>query len=253
MNTQSGAVIVRADPPAVAHAAAQMFVQWAREAVQKRGCFRVALAGGSTPGALYELLTHAPYRSQAPWAQTEVFWGDERHLPAGHSGRNDTALLPLLAHVGVPASQIHPAPYVPGDPDQAARRYEDVLRLTAQPDGSLLDLTLLGLGHDGHTASLFPGTPAVDETERLTAANYAVYEDRYPERITLTLPAINASAAVLFLVTGASKQAILRRILGPPADPPLPAQRVRPASGRLIWLVDQAAHGLPAPAERHGP
>ncbi len=246
MSTQSGTVIVQADSTAVAHAAAQMFVQWAQEAVHKRGRFRVALAGGSTPQALYELLTLAPYRAQLPWVQLEVFWGDERHLPAGHPGRNDTAVLPLLARSGVPAAQIHPVPFVSGDPDQAARRYEELLRLTASPHAPLLDLALLGLGHDGHTASLFPGTPAVDELERLVVANYAAYEDRHPERVTLTLPALNASTVVLFLVTGASKQAVLRRVFGPPEDPPLPAQRVQPATGQLLWLVDQAALGQPA-------
>lgn len=234
-------LVVLADPEAVAQEAARRFVQWAQATVADRGRFRVALAGGGTPNALYQVLAGESYRSQIPWTQTEVFWGDERHLPAGGPGRNDTAVLPLLAQAGIPAANVHPVPYVPGNPDAAARQYEDVLRRQTQPRSPLLDLTILGLGNDGHTASLFPGTPALDEAARLVVANFAAYEDRHPERVTLTYPAIDASAVVLFLVTGASKQAILQRVLGAAENPPLPAQRVQPRHGRLIWLVDQAA------------
>jgi 6-phosphogluconolactonase len=234
-------LVLLANPKAVAQEAAQRFAQWAQDAVAGRGRFRVALAGGGTPGALYQLLASEPYRSQIPWPQTDVFWGDERHLPAGDPGRNDTAVLPLLALAGIPALNVHPMPYAPGDPDAAARQYEDDLRRQTQPHTPLLDLTILGLGDDGHTASLFPGTPALDEAARLVVANYAAYADRHPERVTLTFPAINASAVVLFLVTGAGKRAMLRRVLGAPEDPLLPAQRVQPRLGRLIWLVDQAA------------
>lgn len=234
---------IAADADSLAREAAALFVDWARAAVAERGRFRVALSGGSTPGALYRLLAAEPLRSQVPWAQTQVYWGDERHLPVGDPGRNDTEVLPLLGLAGVPAANVHPAPYAPGDADAAAREYEALLRSQARRGEPLLDLVLLGLGNDGHTASLFPGTAALYETERLVAPNYAVYEDRHPERLTLTLPAINAAATALFLVAGENKREVLRRALGLREDPPLPAQCVQPAGGRVVWLVDRAAVG----------
>ena len=230
-------------PEALAREAAALFVDCAHAAVAERGRFRVALAGGSTPVALYRLLAAEPSRSQMPWAQTQVYWGDERHLPVGDPGRNDTEVLPLLGLAGAPAANVHPVPYEPGDVDTAAREYEQLLRSQTRRGEPLLDLVLLGLGNDGHTASLFPGTATLDETQRLVAPNYAVYEDRHPERITLTFPALNAATAALFLVAGEGKRDILRRVLGPREDPPLPAQRVQPAGGRVVWLVDRAAAG----------
>ena len=236
-------LLVEIDPVAVAGRAAEMIIDAASAAVRTRGRFRIALAGGGTPGLLYRLLASSQYIERLPWQQTEVTWGDERHLPLGDPGRNDTDVLPLLAELGIPASQIHSVPFVAGNVDEAAAQYEQTLRLLARPGDPLLDLALLGLGTDGHTASLFPGTAALDETERLVVPNYAAYQDRFPERVTLTFPAINACETVLFLVTGSSKRAILRRVLGESESPPLPAQRVQPASGRLFWLVDEAARG----------
>ncbi|MCB0202814.1 MAG: 6-phosphogluconolactonase [Anaerolineae bacterium] len=234
-------ILVETDPAAVAGRAAEMVIEAAGAAVAARGRFRIALAGGGTPGQLYRLLTSPSYRGRVPWSLTEVYWGDERHLPAGDPGRNDSDVLPLLADLGVPGNQIHLVPFIAGDVTKAAAAYEQVLRSQAMPGQPLLDLVLLGLGTDGHTASLFPGTVALDETERLVVPNYAAYEDRFPERVTLTFPAINACETAMFLVTGASKRDILHRVLGEPESPPLPAQRVQPASGRLFWLVDAAA------------
>lgn len=236
-------LLVQPDPAAVARQAAELLINAAAAAIQARGRFRVALAGGGTPGQLYRLLASPPYRSRMPWPMTEVWWGDERHLPAGDPGRNDSEVLPLLADAGVPASQIYPVPYVVGDVSQAAAQYEHMLRAKARPGEPLLDLAILGLGADGHTASLFPGTAPLEETERLVVPNYAAYEDRFPERVTLTFPAINACETVLFIVTGAAKRDILHRVLGPVQSPLLPAQRVQPASGRLLWLVDEVARG----------
>jgi len=234
-------LVVLPDAGAVAVEAAERVVAWALDAVERHGRFSIALSGGSTPSGLYRLLVADSYASRMPWERTHLFWGDERHLPPGDSGRNDTDVLPLLARTGVPAGQIHPVPYVSGDPAAAARNYQALLRQVSGLGGPLLDLVLLGLGSDGHTASLFPGTPALAEEERLVVPNHAVYEDRYPERITLTFPALNAAGAVLFLVTGSGKRDILARVLGDPEDPPLPAQRVQPAHGSPLWLVDRAA------------
>lgn len=229
------------DSEAVAQRAAELVIDCANEATRLRGRFRIALSGGGTPGQLYRLLASPFYRDRVPWSLTEVYWGDERHLPAGDPGRNDSEVLPLLADAGVPASQIHPVPYVAGDVSQAAAQYERLLHAQARPGEPLLDLAILGLGTDGHTASLFPGTAPLEETGRLVVPNHAAYEDRFPERVTLTLPAINSCETVVFLVTGASKHDILSRVLGVAQSPPLPAQRVQPTSGRLFWLVDEAA------------
>lgn len=236
-------LVVRPDPEAVAQAAGEQVVEIARDALERRGRFRMALSGGGTPGTLYRLLAAEPYRSRMPWEKTQVYWGDERHLPPGDPGRNDTGVIPLLAAAGVPEAQIHPVPYVAGDPDAAARQYEAVLVAQRHPIEPLLDLILLGMGTDGHTASLFPGTPALLEERRLVVANTAIYEDRYPERITLTFPALAAIEVAMFLVTGLSKRSMLHRVMAPPEDLPFPAQRVRPASGRVLWLVDRAAIG----------
>ena len=241
----SQTVLVESDPAAVARQAAINVIDWARATVQARGRFRIALAGGGTPGQLYRLLASLDYASAMPWSKVEVFWGDERHLPAGHPGRNDTEVLPLLADAGVPASQIHTVPYVAGSVDRAAAQYQRLLTEGVGAGEPLLDLALLGLGTDGHTASLFPDTAALEETERLVTPNYAAYEDRFPERVTLTFLAINACERVLFLVTGVSKRDILRRVLGAPESPPLPAQHVQPASGQLYWLADSTAYPTP--------
>lgn len=234
-------LVIKPTAEAAAQEAAERLVAAAQAAVARRGRFRVALAGGGTPMALYRLLVAEPYRQRMPWPQAEVFWGDERHLPPGDPGRNDTAVLPLLAQAGVPPAQVHPAPYTPGDPDASARAYEAALRRGWSAGEPLLDAALLGVGTDGHTASLFPGTPALDETKRLVVANYAAYEDRHPERVTLTLPALAETGLILFLVTGAGKREVVRRVLTGTEDPPLPAQRVRSRFGPVVWVVDEAA------------
>lgn len=243
---------------AVAQEAVRLLIDWAGTAMARHGSFRVALAGGGTPNALYRLLLSDPARWQMPWTDTYVYWGDERFLPPGDPGRNDSDVLPWLVKVGVPESNIHPIPYEAPDQDEllgtgeydrwrrmerAAARYERVIGHRLGPGEPLFDLILLGLGTDGHTASLFPDTAALQETSRLVVPNRAAYQDRHPDRITLTLPAINQAEIVLFLVTGESKRDILATVLGEPTDPPLPAQLVQPESGALFWLVDQAAVG----------
>lgn len=236
-------LMVRPDPHAVAQEAAQRVVEIAQEAVERRGRFRVALSGGETPGALYRLLVAEPYRLQMPWGQTHVYWGDERNLPSGDPGRNDSQVITLLAEAAIPKVQIYPVPYVEGDPEASARQYEAMLVGQRRPGEPLLDLILLGMGTDGHTASLFPGTPALAEQGRLVVPNRAIYADRHPERITMTFPAIEAIEVAMFLVTGASKRSMLHRVLAPPEDLPLPVQRVQPASGQVLWIVDRAAIG----------
>lgn len=258
VHPMKGELIIADTAHAVAQEAARLLVDWAGKAVARHGSFRVALAGGVTPGILYRLLLSDPQRWQFPWADTDVYWGDERFLPPGDPGRNDCDVLPLLLTADVPESNIHPIPYeAPAQGELAgtdegerwrrmervAAKYERMILQRSDPETPLLDLVLLGLGTDGHTASLFPNTAALLETTRLVVPNQAVYQDRHPDRITLTLPAINGADIVLFLVTGESKRSILASVLGEPTDPPLPAQRVQPEQGRLFWLVDRAAAG----------
>ena len=240
-----GRVVVVRDAEALARAAAEVFVRAMSEAVAVRGLGTVALSGGSTPKRMAELLAAAPYREQVPWAELEIFWGDERWVPLASPESNaGEAKRLLLDRVPVEPARVNPFPTpetVP-DPHVAAEMYEAQLRLVfgAAPEVPVFDLILLGLGDDGHTASLFPGTPAIHETERLAVAHRVPKLDA--ERLTLTPPVLNAGREVVFLVGGGGKAAMLKRVLeGPERVDELPAQVVRPASGTLTWLVDEAA------------
>ena len=229
-------------PAEVAAAAAAEVLARGGEAVAARGAFALALSGGSTPRALYALLAdpRGPFAARMPWKRTQVFFGDERHVPPDHPDSNfRMARRALLAHVPVPAENVHRIRGELPDADGAAAAYERELR-AALGEPPALDLVLLGLGEDGHTASLFPGSPALEERERWVAAPWV--ERLGTRRITLTLPALESARQVLFLVTGAAKSAALRRALGEPAGAePVPASRVRPGSGRVLWLADRAA------------
>ncbi|MBN1888017.1 MAG: 6-phosphogluconolactonase [Thermoflexales bacterium] len=221
------------DAEQLAGAAAERFAALAQEAIAQRGRFCVALAGGSTPRATYERLAGL----HLPWAQVQVFWSDERCVPPNHAGSNyRMARLALLDRVAIPAGNVH---RVQGElrPEQAANAYEAELQETLGADGRL-DLVLLGMGDDGHTASLFPGTQAVEVYDRLATAVYVERLDSW--RVTLTLPVLNAARHVLFLVSGAAKASALARVR---RGEPLPAGLVRPVDGELAWLVDQAAGG----------
>lgn len=226
------------DPEALSRAAAALFVRLAQQAIRQRGRFTVALAGGHTPRRSYEQLAHPGCRDAIPWEAVHIFWGDERCVPPGDPRSNarmaDEA---LLRHVPIPPDHIHPIPYEE-DPGRAAARYEATLRRFFDEDPPRFDLILLGLGEDGHTASLFPFHPALEERERWVVA----VEGMDPPRVTLTFPVLNRARRVVFLVTGANKAAIVRAVLRGPSDPRRwPAQGVRPGPGRLLWLVDRAA------------
>ncbi len=222
-------------------AAAAEFANLAAEAVRARGRFCVALSGGSTPRGLYSLLASGAIPS-IPWDQTLFFWSDERHVPPDHPDSNyRMANQAMLSKVPVPAEHIFRIPGEEKDAEAAALAYEETLRkvFTLQPgEFPRFDLILLGLGTDGHTASLFPGSPALNETKRLVVANWV--EKLKTDRITFTLPVLNHAACVMFLVSGADKAEILEQILESPGEE-LPAQRVHPANGRLFWLEDHAA------------
>ncbi|HKR01057.1 MAG TPA: 6-phosphogluconolactonase [Pyrinomonadaceae bacterium] len=231
------------DAEAVARSGAERFVELGREAIAERGRFMVALAGGSTPRRAYELLAGEAYRGQLDWTKVHIFFGDERCVPPDDAESNyRMASEALLSHVPIPPENVHRINGV-GDAVANARLYEDELR-TYFNDAAWprFDLVLLGLGEDGHTASLFPGTEVLDERQAWVAGVWVEKLGAY--RITLTAPAINHAAHVIFLVTGENKRARLREVLsGEAGDTRLPAQMIAPLHGSLDWFVDKAASG----------
>ena len=223
-------------------AAAEIFVRASTDAITTRGRFLVALSGGSTPAGLYQLLASEPYRDQIDWGKTFVFWGDERCVPPDDEGSNyHQAHEILLSHVPVPAGNIL---RVKGElvPYEASIAYAQSLKDFANPgfDWPRFDLVLLGMGADGHTASLFPGSQI--EIKSPTLAVTADYEGRPANRVTLTSLVLNDARKVLFLVGGWNKAVTLSRVIGDESIPEqLPAQRIHPTDGQVIWLVDEAA------------
>jgi 6-phosphogluconolactonase len=226
-----------------AEALARHVADWlAAAAAHGGGRFAVALSGGSTPRRLYELLASRPYRDGFPWRRTHWFWGDERFVPHDSPESNYRMVHEaMLARAPVPAANIHPVPTEGLTPDEAARSYERQLEdfygaSTLRPDHPLFDVTLLGLGPEGHIASLFPGTAILKERTRWVGA---VIGAKPEPRITLTYPALESSREVAFLVTGAAKRAVVAQLLE--GDPELPAARLHPVHGTLRLFVDRAA------------
>jgi 6-phosphogluconolactonase len=239
MAEPAGRVEVLADPGALARHVAE----WMTEAAFTGGTpFRVSLSGGSTPKTLYGLLASAEFKDRFPWQRVSWYWGDERFVPYDHPESNYRMTREaMFSKVDVPPGNIHPVP-ADGTPEQAARRYERTLQAAnggavLDPARPLFDITLLGLGPDGHTASLLPGEPVLEERERWVAA---VSHGRPEVRITMTYPAIESSRRVAFLVTGQEKSAIFKVIRAGGSQ--VPAARVRPV-GELVWFVDRAAAG----------
>ena len=223
---------------------AEQFVRVTTAALRERGRCAVALSGGSTPKRVYQVLAGEPFRSRALWDQIDFFWGDERHVPVDHPDSNyRMAAEALLSKVPVRPTKIHRIHSEIPDAALAAHQYDAEIRTTCgDPTGTpRFDLVFLGLGTDGHTASLFPGTPAVDERRRLCVENWVVALGAF--RITLTLPLINAARVVTFVASGAEKLAIVQRVLQDGDGSPLPAQLVRPSDGELWWMLDRAAAG----------
>lgn len=228
------------NPTSLQAAAADMFVTQAQAAIQDHGGFTVALSGGSTPQQLYELLASEPFCKRISWRQVRIFWGDERCVPPDDEQSNQRmAKVALLDKVPLPVENIFPI-IIEDSPEKAASSYEAQLRSQFDGEFPRFDLILLGLGPDGHTASLFPGTSAVTEQRHWTSP--ATPKGQTLARITLTLPVINAAANIIFLVTGETKAAMVQQIIdNPSAQPPLPAQLVKPTAGKIIWLLDKAA------------
>ncbi|MCO6452135.1 MAG: 6-phosphogluconolactonase [Caldilineales bacterium] len=221
--------------------AARLLSNHVGRAVARRGYACIALSGGSTPRALFRLLAEPFWQSQIPWELVDVWWVDERCVPPDHLDSNYGAAFQLLFQ-HLPVVRLHRM-RGEDEPHDAAQEYESELRqaFRLSPNGRpRFDLVLLGMGDDGHTASLFPGTPALDEEKALVTVGEAPVAPQ--QRITLTLPVLNRCGLALFLIAGASKGPALAQIFGPnPANPPLPAGRVHPTQGKLIWLVDSVA------------
>ena len=237
---QLGSVIVQPGQPEFAVAAAGMIAAASLISIGQRGVFNIALAGGSTPCPVYELLAED---SDIDWQRTRIFWSDERCVPPDHSDSNyrmarETLLGRLPEPPGLVARMYGELP-----PEQAARDYESTVREFVQADETGIprfDLILLGMGDDGHTASLFPGSQTLDETDRLVAADHVSQFDAY--RLTFTYPLLNAGRHVLILVSGASKAPTLNAVLMGPHQPNVfPVQGVQPSDGQFRWLVDAAA------------
>ncbi len=239
-------------PDQVAAGAAQLFIDFVTRAVDTRGIARIAISGGSTPKAMFALLADPgqPFTKAIDWARLKLYWVDERCVPPTDAESNFRMTNEaLLSKVPLPPENIF---RMEGelDPEEAASRYESTLRNSMKLEGAespAFDLVLLGMGDDGHTASLFPHTAALHELGRLVVANHVVQKDTW--RITLTSPVINQAREVAFLIEGEAKAAVLAEVLTGPHDPDrLPSQLIRPSNGKLRFLLDDAAAAqLPAP------
>jgi 6-phosphogluconolactonase len=236
------------DGAAIARRAAQEFVQAAAAAVREQGTFNVSLAGGSTPKALYSLLVNDPtLRSQVPWDKIHLFFGDERHVPPDHPDSNfRMATEAMISKSPLKPEQVTRIKGEYPDAGQAALEYEKNLREYFKlKDGEYprFDLLLAGMGNEGHTLSLFPGTKALHADGRIVVRNWV--GKLYTERVTLTAPAACSTAEIIFMVTGADKALALKAVLEGPYEPEqLPAQLLHPKKGKLLWLVDAAAGSM---------
>ncbi len=227
-------------PAALAQQAAAWVTDYAERLLQQQDRFTIALSGGSTPKALHELLAQPPLRDRIDWNRVHVFWGDERFVPLTDERNNARmAYDTLLNHVPVPASQIH-LMRTDSSPHESMAEYDQLLHQYFDGHPHTFDLVLLGMGDDGHTLSLFPGTAVVHEEQAWTNAFFLTQQDMF--RLTLTAPVVNRAAAVLFLVAGANKADALHEVLHGTYQPDkYPSQRIKPASGELVWFIDKAA------------
>jgi 6-phosphogluconolactonase len=231
------------DTDTLAQKAAEMFVDTAGESIRDHGRFMVALSGGSTPNKMYAILATRNHTDKIEWENVHIFWGDERCVPPDHPDNNfRMARQAFLDHIPIPPGNIH---RIPGElePHSAAEMYARDLRTSFMLQGNdppRFDLIFLGMGTDGHTASLFPNTTAVNDQKNLVAANFVPKLEAW--RITLTARTINAAANVVFLASGSDKSQTLERVLNGPRKPRFfPSQLIDPTSGKLLWMLDADA------------
>lgn len=242
-NTSAPVLHVHSDLEQLSRACAARWVALCDRAIAERQAFHVALAGGSTPRRLYTLLAEEEFSGRTDWSRVHVYFGDERSVPPDHPDSNyRMAREQLLDHVPIPAEQIHPILAAPESIEQDAASYAKVIRCNAPlgPEGiPHFDLMLLGIGPDGHTASLFPDTDILEQRTLLVAP---VYVERMKTwRVSMTYPVLDRARCLLFQVAGAEKAQIIARVFGPPTDQaPLPVQRIHP-EGAVEWHIDRAA------------
>ena len=245
MQTKNREIQIVENGEAVSRTAAEMMVSLALKKLQSKESFAVALSGGSTPKNMFAILANdAALRNQMPWDRVHFFWGDERHVPPDHTDSNYRMTNEaMLSRVPVPPENIHRIRAENPDAGKAAEDYEQELRGFFKLETEQLpsfDCVFLGMGPDGHTASLFPGTKALHERERLVVSNWVDKFQSY--RITMTTPVLNNADIVIFLVSGEEKAEPLRVVLeGEKQTDLFPSQLIEPTHGKLLWLVDQAA------------
>jgi 6-phosphogluconolactonase len=244
-------VEVRPDPEALGADVGLRLAEEARESVGRSGRFLLVLPGGTTPLPLFRWL-RGPGRGEMPWSLTHLFWGDERCVPPDDPRSNyGVAFSEFVSSVPIPSQQVHRWLGEMSPPKGAATVLEETIGSLARSGGGsvparpVFDVTILGIGPDGHTASLFPGRPAVETRDRWVTVEPEPPRDPRVPRLTLTLPALSASRDVFFLATGGEKREVVRRVILPGAEPPLPAARVRATDERVFFLDALAAEGLP--------
>jgi 6-phosphogluconolactonase len=249
--TNNREVRILADANSIAQTAAAEFLEAAQQAVSEKGSFSVALAGGSTPKALYGLLATNPLlQAKVPWSKIQFFFGDERHVPPTDEESNfRMAEEAMFGRAPVDPKQVHRIKGEKRNAAQAAEEYEQDLRASFRLQAGefpRFDLVLLGMGPEGHTASLFPGTKALKEEHRLVVSNWV--GKFYTDRITFTPPVLNNAARVIFMVHGEEKAPALKAVLEGPYEPEqLPAQMIQPKQGKVLWLVDPSAASMLVP------
>lgn len=224
-------------------ATADTILSLAIEAVTQRGLFTISLSGGHTPEHLYTALSKSPYAEQMPWQQVFIFWGDERYVSANDEQNNaNMARRTLLNYIDIPAANIFPV-QTDLNPVEAARKYEESIRNLFGREDPKFDLILLGIGENGHTASLFPHTEVLHERTRLVKEVFVEELEMY--RITMTVPLINSSRNIIFLVEGEGKAEAVNTILNGKYEPDTyPAQLIKPLNGKLFWYLDNKAAKL---------
>ncbi len=234
---------IQPDAVSLSQAGARFWQEQAQQAIAQRGVFYVALTGGATPQALYRLLAEPAFAGQIDWSRVHIFIGDERYVPEDDPQSNfGMALDCLLRHIPIPAQNLHPVPTHYPQADEAAVRYADLIQtlIPSTHQRPVFDLIMLGMGEDGHTASLFPGTDILQETTRNVAA---VYVDKLASwRVSMTYPLLNQARQIMVLVSGEKKAGVLAHVLQQGSARIYPVQGILPI-GELHWFIDQAAAG----------
>jgi 6-phosphogluconolactonase len=237
-------IITTSDEVRLAEKGAELMCNTAKEAVARKNNFAVAVSGGSTPRAMHRLLSQEPYLSDMPWQQTHFFWVDERMVSFDHPDSNyGAAQKDLMSMIPIPANQVYPMPSLMR-PAEGAALYQAQLKTFFQDSGSLdpvFDLIVLGIGADGHTASLFPGQPASMEPDRWVLSVKGGQPDVF--RLTLTYAVLNRARHILFLVSGSAKSAVVKTLIED-RHSQLPAAKIQALNGKMTWLLDQKAASL---------